>query len=919
MKINHYLRMLLMAIFSLTTLIAPATGSKIIVTGVITDDQTKETLIGASVKVKDKAIGTIADVNGKFQLELESTGQKITLEISYTGYETQYADVTESTQLSISLKAKRVMAKEVVVSASRIPERILESPVTIEKIDAATIKQSSALNFYESVANLKSVDVVTSSLTYKNINVRGFGNTEKPGFVQLVDGMDNQMPGLNYTVGYSITDLDVDNVELIPGASSALYGANAFYGLMSIKSKNPFQHQGLSVQIKEGVNHVDGKDHSPAPLHDFQMRYAKAFNNKFAFKFNVGYFKGQDWAATDKRDVDVNPHSYSDATVNPSYDGLNVYGDEVAAPLPLGANGEPVFISRTGYDEKDLMDYNTHFVKLDGALHYRITDKLEASYVYKYSIGTTVLQSANRYSLNDFTLTQQKIQLESPDFFFRAYTNGEGSGKTYDSRFLAINMNNVWKSNEQWFTDYCTAYMGGVADVTPFDYTAARAYADIGRPLPGTDAFTHLKDSIASIKGFGKGGAAFDDHTKLYHAETQYNFSKHIKFIELIAGGSFRSFNLNSNGTLYPDTAGNPLHFFEYGAYTQASKKLFSEKLKLTASVRYDKSEHYEGQFSPRFSAVYNVGKENFVRASYQTAFRMPTSQDQYLNLDLGFIRVLGGLPSVVDPYDLKQKIFTLESVNDFGNAVTNYINQYGPDSAIAAIEKYKTKLTALDYHYIKPEHVQSFEIGNKGLLAGNDLYYDLSVYYTINHDFIGSYNVVRPESGGAQNSDSVTSAAYAIASGALTPYQINTNLNGDVHTYGVAMGLSYNLPKYFVLTGNVTYSKLDKAPYGRTLYNTPTYKTNLGIGNKNIFKNTGFSVNWRWTDSYLWQSLFGDGMLAPAHNIDMQLTYRIPKSATSVRLGAANALNHRHTEVYGGSTVGGVYYVSLVYDGIFK
>jgi hypothetical protein len=89
MKINHYLRMLLMAIFSLTTLIAPATGSKIIVTGVITDDQTKETLIGASVKVKDKAIGTIADVNGKFQLELESTGQKITLEISYTGYETR--------------------------------------------------------------------------------------------------------------------------------------------------------------------------------------------------------------------------------------------------------------------------------------------------------------------------------------------------------------------------------------------------------------------------------------------------------------------------------------------------------------------------------------------------------------------------------------------------------------------------------------------------------------------------------------------------------------------------------------------------------------------------------------------------------------------------------------------------------------
>jgi iron complex outermembrane recepter protein len=919
MKTLSIIRALIFTAFLFVLQTALAGSPKVIVNGVIVDEQTGEPLIGASITVKDKTEGVIADTDGKFQLETENSEEKITLQVSYAGYETQSVDASSNSDLNISLKMKSVLGREVVVSASRISERILESPVTIEKMDAGAIKETPSMNFYEGLANLKSVDMVTSSLTYKNINVRGFGNTEKPGFVQLVDGMDNQLPGLNYSVGYSISDLDVDNTELIPGAASALYGANAFNGILNIKSKSPFRYQGLSVQVKSGVNHVEGTDHAPSPLYDVQMRYAKAFKNKFAFKLNAGYFKGQDWVASDKTDVDINTPVYMHGINNPSYDGLNIYGDEVATALPLGDGGTPVFVSRTGYDEKDLMDYNTHFMKMDGALHYRITDKIEASYVYKYSIGTTVLHSANRYSLNDFTLTQQKFQIEAPNFFFRTYTNGENAGKTYDSRFLAIYMNNAWKNNEQWFTDYAYAYLGYIPDVTPNDFNAARAFADIGRPMPGTDAFNHLKDSITSIRGFQNGGAGFDDRTKLYHTETQYNFSNQIKFVELIAGGSYRSFHLNSNGSLYPDTGGNVLRFYEYGMYTQASKKMLKEKLKLTASIRHDKSENYEGQFSPRFAAVYTVAKDNFLRASYQTAFRMPTSQDQYINVDLGFIRVLGGMPSVVNPYDLRGKIFSIESVTEFGNAVTEYVNQYGMDSAASAIENNKSKLTAIDYHYVKPEQVQSFEIGNRGLLAANDFYYDLSAYYTINHDFIGLYSVIRPDAGSAENADSVTSAAYSIASGAYKPYQVTTNLEGDVHTYGIALALSYNLPKNYVVSGNVTYSKLEKAPYGRTLFNTPTYKTNLSISNKTICKHVGFSVNWRWADSYLWQSLFGDGMLRASHNIDAQISYRVTKAATTIRVGSTNAMNNRHTEVYGGSTVGGIYYMSLTYDGIFE
>ncbi len=893
---------------------------KFTVQGTVFDEETKETLIGVSVVLQDRSAGTVTDINGKFSLDVIANDNRSIIDVSYVGYEKKTMEIAnDGKEITIALRVSQKMMKEVVVSASRVSERIMASPVTIEKINSLDIKETTAQNFYESVGNLKSVDVVTSGISYKTINIRGFGNTEKPGFVQLIDGMDNQAPGLNYSVGYSIIDLDVENIEMIPGTASALYGANAFNGLMSITSKSPFEKQGISVQVKTGVNHVDGTDHTPSMLNDFQIRIAKAFNKHLAFKVNAEYFRGQDWAATDTRDVSLYKPEGIEAKDDPSYDGLNVYGDEIATPLPIGSNGAPVVIARTGYDEKDLMNYNSHYVKLDGALHYRITDKVEASYVYKYSLSDAVLHSANRYSLKDLELSQQKIQLTAPNFFFRAYTNGESSGKTYDSRFLAINMNNAWKSNDQWFTDYAYAYLGYIPGVNANDFTAAREFADLGRPTPGTERFDQLKDSVASAVGFGKGGASFDDHTRLYHAETQYDFSNAIKFAELQAGGSIRYFNLDSKGTLYADTAGNPLHFYEYGAYAQLGKKLFSDKLKVTAALRYDKSENYEGQFSPRFSAVLNTHNENFLRASYQTGFRMPTSQDQYIDLDLGFMRLIGGLPEIANTYDVSGKVFTLESVSDFGNAVTDYVNTYGPDSAAAAIEMYKGKLVPLDYKYVKPEHVQSFEIGYKGLLNENNLFYDISVYYTINHDFIGYYNAARPHTGSTENADSITSAAYSFATETATYYQLTTNLAGDVNTYGVALGLTYNLPKSFVISGNVTYSKLDKAATGRTLFNTPTYKTNLGISNRNIFKNTGFAINWRWMDSYKWESLFGDGLLAETNTIDAQVSYKFPKLATTLKAGATNAFNSRHTEVYGGGTVGGVYYLSLVYDGIFK
>src|SRR5690606_37304074 len=114
----------------------------------------------------------------------------------------------------------------------RISEKRLQSPVSIEKMGIHDIRETPSMDVYDGLQNLKGLDLVTSSLTYKAINTRGFNDTGNARFLQLVDGVDNQTPGLTFAVGnmFGSSDLDLESVELIPGSATALYGPVAFNG-----------------------------------------------------------------------------------------------------------------------------------------------------------------------------------------------------------------------------------------------------------------------------------------------------------------------------------------------------------------------------------------------------------------------------------------------------------------------------------------------------------------------------------------------------------------------------------------------------------------------------------------------------------------------------------------------------------------
>jgi hypothetical protein len=400
------------------------------------------------------------------------------------------------------------------------------------------IKSTTAASYYDGLENLKEVHFNTSSLGFKSVNTRGFATVANTRFLQLVDGMDNSSPALNFVLGnlIGLSELDVANVELLPGASSALYGANAFNGIMFMNSKSPFTNQGLSFYFKYGqtTQEIAGTN----DYWDFGLRAAHAFTPHFAAKANFSFLRATEWIAGDTRDLTINN---TGSTSNPNYDGLNLYGDEVSTNLksvgvglaaagliPASAvNLLPNYnVARTGYREQDLNDNTVKSVKADFSLHFKPwANDTEIVFQHKIGLGNTIYQGANRYSLKNFFMNQTRLEVKGKNFFVRGYMTAEDAGDSYDIRFAAWNVNRAWKDDRTWFGQYAGAFVQStLAGATPEQaHAAGRATADTGRFLPGSTQFNNALATISADPSLTT-GSKFQDQSKIYHSDVNYNY-----------------------------------------------------------------------------------------------------------------------------------------------------------------------------------------------------------------------------------------------------------------------------------------------------------------------------------------------------------------------------------------------------------
>ncbi len=839
---------------------------------------------------------------------------------------------------------KNNMLDEVVVAANRTPEKVMQSPVTIERMGLKEIKKTASPSYYDGLEDLKEVQMNTSSLTFKSINTRGFATVANVRFMQLVDGMDNSSPLLNFVLGnmIGISEIDVQSVELLPGASSALYGANAFNGILFMNSKNPFTSEGVNGYVKYGQTSQQAAGVNS--FSDYGVRVAHKFNNYFAAKANFTFMNGTDWYAT-------NYNEYKDGLItgqtreNQGYNGLNVYGDEVAINLATVAPASLVtsipslntVVSRTGYNEIDLTDNKASNKKLDFSIHLRPfgNENLEVIWQSKFGYGNAVYQGANRYYLNNFFMQQHKLEFKGKNFFLRGYTTTEDGGNSYDMLFTGININRKWKSDKTWFSDYITnyagAYSGGVPGITPGNIVASHAFArsraDNGRLIPGTDAFKNAFNQVTAEASV-LSGSKLVDNSRIYHSDANYNFKDVIKFAEIQVGGSYRLYELNSHGRIYTD-ANEVINYNEYGAYTQLTKKVMDDRLKLSGSIRYDKSKNFEGNYSPRISAVYSAGdkKQHNFRASFQTGFRNPSTQDQYIGFNVGTAILLGSAPDNLTRWSEVRgnDINGSGQISAFGQSIlgTNtvvmtglnaYNNSYTATS-IATGDPSKFKKTNLSF--VKPEEVKAFELGYRSIMGKTSI--DVNGYYNAYKNFIGNVNVVAPYYGVAQDAPNPTpnpanpgfQTLAAIRGGDYRVYQLYSNTDVGIKSFGFGLGLSRKVIRDFEVGVNYNFAEFNfdaansNDPGFKPMFNTPKHRVKASIGNEKLFKNFGFNLSGRWNSEYLWQSTMVDGMIPAATVIDAQINYNVESLKSNFKIGAANLGGKEYFQVLGAGLIG--------------
>lgn len=899
--------------------------SQIKVTGFIIDEFNSEPLENVKVKVKGLNTGAVTDGKGFFSLDVSSF--PVNLICANLGYfSLEKILLVPNDTLIIRMKPENVKKFNTVNIRSFASEKEKESALTIETMSLSEIKATPALDFYDGLSHMKGVDLTSASIGFKVINTRGFNSTSPVRTLQIIDGVDNASPGLNFALGNFLgaSELDLLLVDIISGASSAFYGPNAFNGVISMQTKSPFKFQGFSASVKGGER----------MLNEYAVRYAKAFKNKagedkFAFKVNLSYLNANDWEANNTSTVEGLDTDERNAG---GYDAVNRYGDENLSPNINNAL-DPAAVwqtpglkrwHRTGYWEKDIADYKTENLKASAAMHFMLKPEVELIVASNFGTGTTVYQGDNRFCLKDILFFQNRIEIrKKDDFFIRAYATNEDAGKSYDAVLTAFLLQDAAADDWDWNNRYRQYWSSQITDRVraldpsvqwtptvgvPADYAginevinanqdsmiawhaeasdfANSAYSNWEMDAffkPGTQRFDSLMADITMKTSFLEGGSRIQDQSGLYHIHGE----KIIKntFANYTFGANGRIYNPRSQGSLFSDTNGVTILNKEFGVYAGFEKNFFGEKLILKASMRVDKNQNFDFLPSPATSLIWQPSKQHSVRGTFTSAIRNPTLLNQYMYYNVGRAKLVGNISG----YD---SLVTVESLRDF------YYTQN------------QDTLNYFNLDPIAPEKVKSFEIGYKGTFFSK-LFVDVNYYFNYYTNFIGYINGV---------DIFITPLNTPIINDV---FRIATNSRESITTQGITLGLNYYIGDHYALNGNYSWNSLRKESDDPIIpaYNTPENKFNLGFQGRDItikkLNGFGFNINYKWV-----QGFYSEGSPQFSGNIpsyglvDAQVNKYMDKAKLTVKLGASNLLNNSALQVFGGPYVGRVIYINVSFD----
>ena len=946
--------------------------------GVIYHAITKETLIGAAVVIEGTTVGITTDIDGKFVLET-SRALPFNVQVSFLGYKTKLVSVTAANagNLSLSLESDAVMMTAVEVKAQRISDKQKQNPLTVEQMDALAIKEAASGSFYESLGNLKEVDVTSASLGFKVINTRGFNSTSPVRSLQLIDGVDNQSPGLNFSLGNFLgaSDLDVRNVEVVAGASSAYFGPGAFNGVVNMTTKDPYDFPGVSVEVKAGERALFQR---VVRLADFTTNAEG--KKKFGYKVNIFFMNAHDWEAEDYRAIEGSEYGEEHPF---GYDAVNIYGDEATAVN--NNNSDNLFArpglttwNRNGYKEKDLLSYQTDNRKMGAGLYYRIKDDLTVNYGLNYSTGSTIYQGDNRYALKDIQFYQNKVEIAKKDkWFLRAYRTSEDAGKTYDVVTTAIRMQEAQGTTATWNTRFLTSWSQNIIPNNPeitmakdsiFSFVQSEIAAgnipsnqglatynqlmelwindnadflntlyntnvnlvnsQSGAQLetfyePGTARFDSL---LADVTGrtFTENGSRFYDRSALNHISGEYKWD--IKGVIVTTGGNMRWYRPDTQGTIFSDTLTYTYQNID-GQQVAVDSTRIQIKNREFGVYAGARKEFLDQQLVA--TATLRVDKNqnfDYLLSPAASLVYSPSDRNTFRMSISSAIRN----PTLADQY----LYYNVGRAILLGNVDGRF--EAGSDSlfTIESFNNYRQDLNTdtLDYFNvdaIRPEQVKTLELGYRGKLT-ESLYIDFGGYYSRYTDFIG-YNIGFNGTFGPEGFPD---------QGGLQVFRVAANAKSIVTTRGASIGFNYYFSK-LSLNGNYSYNELTSGNDDPIIpaFNTPKNKFNLGLSGREItlFKKVphfGFGINYKFIEGFLFEgSPQFTGSIPSYDMMDAQVNIYIPKLKSTFKFGGSNimgirpffdkgidnrfatAFDNRNFQVYGGPQIGRLLYASILIE----
>ena len=586
---------LLISILIFSTLASYSQGTAI--SGRVTDDR-GEGMEGVTVLVKGTTTATATDSMGRFSLAVGADAKTIVFRyVGYEEHEVSVYDIKRNPMYSLKMNGSEVGLNQVVVSASKRREKLLDAPASISVLSGDKITNKVVASPVEYLKGTAGVDIMQTGLISNNVVVRGFNDIFSGSVLNVVDDRIGSVPSLRVNAYQLVPtcDLDIDRIEVLRGPASALYGPNASSGVIHIMTKSPLDQDEkfiTTVSLSSGFT-VDGSNTNTLDAHtptghnhvDYSVvnpefrTSGKLLDGKIGYKVSGSYFQGQDFPNYDPREP---------------YTGDSIIFGSVRAGQPFQPDTLGITKTKSPYTGADTSivryniqrfarDFNIRKWSSDGRLDFKPTKDI------LITLNGGVAQSSN-------------IEL-----------TGLGAGQARGWIYWYTQIKFKWKRLfVQYFVNASNAnntYL--IPQLTPFSRQTSTYF----------DPY-QVQDLI--------------DKSKLHGAQIQHSWNPHKK-VSLIYGADALITLPQSYGTIYGRFDGHD-DVYQVGAYIQGEYDPLAW-LRLTAAMRFDYNNIINNvAYSPRLAVVFKPAQGQNLRITFNRAFDSPTSLDQFLDLANGQI-----------------------------------------------------------------------------------------------------------------------------------------------------------------------------------------------------------------------------------------------------------------------------------------